>query len=254
MNDKIVLKKEKDWFESWFDTTYYHILYQHRDDSEAEAFIDTLIKLLQPKPNATVLDLACGKGRHAFHLAQEQLQVTGVDLSKENIVFARQFEQENLRFFEHDMRAVFQPKGFDYILNLFTSFGFFDNDKEHLKTFENIAKGLKDKGLFVFDFLNFYQVEANLIPLESKSIDGITFHIKRMIKNGFIYKQINFDADGKSWSFEERVRGLKLEELQIMFEQAGLKIVHTFGDYELNAFNKESKRLILVGRLASSEL
>jgi SAM-dependent methyltransferase len=249
MDNNKVLEKQKDWFESWFDTTYYHTLYQHRDDSEAQLFIDRLIDFLQPKKDAKILDLACGKGRHAFHLAQKALQVTGVDLSKENIVMAREFEQENLQFFEHDMREVFQPKAFDYILNLFTSFGFFDNDEAHAKTIRNLAKGLKDKGVFVFDFLNFYQVEANLIPIETKTIDGITFNIKRFIKNGFIHKQIDFDADGQAWSFEERVRGLTVEELEIMFKKAGLEILHTFGDYELNGFNRKSKRLILIGCL-----
>lgn len=245
----MVLEKKKDWFESWFDTNYYHILYQHRDDTEAKLFIDKLIDFLQPAKDAAILDLACGKGRHALHLAQKGHQVTGVDLSKENIDFAKQFKQSNLDFFEHDMREVFKPKGFDYILNLFTSFGFFDNDETHAETIKNIAKGLKDKGLFVFDFLNFYQVEAGLVPFETKTIDGITFNIKRFIKNGFIRKQIDFDADGQSWSFEERVRGLTIEELQIMFKEAGLEILHTFGNYQLEAYDKTSSRLIFIGKL-----
>lgn len=248
----MVLKKERDWFESWFDTSYYHTLYQHRDESEAKLFIDRLITFLNPPKDAEILDLACGKGRHALHLAEKEYQVTGVDLSKENIAFAKQYEQLNLHFFEHDMRNLFKPNHFDYILNLFTSFGFFDNDEAHLETFKNVAKGLKSDGLFIFDFLNFYQVEANLIPFETKKIDGITFNIKRFIENGFIHKQIDFEADGQTWSFEERVRGLSIEELQIMFEKVGLKILHTFGDYELNEFKKSSNRLIFISSLTNN--
>ncbi len=249
----MILEKEKDWFESWFDTTYYHTLYQDRDDSEAKLFIDKLIAFLNPKQTAQILDLACGKGRHSIHLANKGFEITGVDLSKESILFAKQFEQVNLHFHEHDMRNLFRANHFDYILNLFTSFGFFDNDEEHEKTFLNIAKGLKSDGLFVFDFLNFYRVYDNLIPIETKTIDGITFNIKRFIKDGFIYKQIDFDADGQSWSFEERVRGFKVEELEQMFKNVGLKILHTFGNYDLENYKKSSKRLIIISSLETNQ-
>ena len=58
----------KKWFENWFDSPYYHILYQNRNDDEAKFFIDNLCAYLKPSLNDTLLDVACGRGRHAIYL------------------------------------------------------------------------------------------------------------------------------------------------------------------------------------------
>ena len=77
------------WFESWFDTTYYHQLYAHRDDSEARGFIDRLTQYMLLPETASVLDNACGRGRHAKYLAEKGYHVTGLDLSSASIKFAK---------------------------------------------------------------------------------------------------------------------------------------------------------------------
>ena len=76
---------KKQWFETWFDTEYYHILYKHRDENEADLFIDKLVRFLNIPVQSKVLDLACGKGRHAMVLHRYNLEVLGVDLSKNSI-------------------------------------------------------------------------------------------------------------------------------------------------------------------------
>ena len=136
MNDNI------EWFESWFDTNYYHILYKHRDFSEAEEFMQNIISYLKIGKDALLLDLACGKGRHAIYLNSLGFNIIGSDLSKNSIDYARQFENDRLRFEVHDMRDSFKTK-FDAIFNLFTSFGFFDDDNDDIIILENIKKGLK---------------------------------------------------------------------------------------------------------------
>ena len=60
----------KDWFQSWFNTPYYHMLYQHRDSKDAELFVQALVKKLAITEGDKVLDLACGRGRHARFLEQ----------------------------------------------------------------------------------------------------------------------------------------------------------------------------------------
>src|SRR5687768_1289478 len=110
------------WFESWFDSPWYPILYSHRDHAEAEAFVENLLKTLAPAPGARFLDLACGRGRHARFIHRRGFDVTGLDLSTASIADARLFEEPGLRFAVQDMRHPF-PGTYDYILNLFTSFG-----------------------------------------------------------------------------------------------------------------------------------
>ena len=81
---------DSDWFHDWFNSPYYHLLYRHRDEQEAAAFIERLIGHLQPPPGSRMLDVACGKGRHAVQLARHGFEVTGIDLSEESIAFAQQ--------------------------------------------------------------------------------------------------------------------------------------------------------------------
>ena len=100
------MSERTEWFDEWFDSPYYHILYKHRDYEEAKDFLDTLIRYFRIKPNHKVLDLACGKGRHSIYLNEQGFDVTGVDLSEQNITHARQFQNERLTFDIHDMREV----------------------------------------------------------------------------------------------------------------------------------------------------
>ena len=115
------------WYSDWFDSPYYHLLYRHRDEQEARLLIDSLLRYLKPQPCAAVLDLACGKGRHALYMNRQGLAVAGIDLSPASIAYARQLENKLLSFFVHDMRQVFRANAFDYVFNLFTSFGYFDD-------------------------------------------------------------------------------------------------------------------------------
>lgn len=240
------MNTKQDWFTSWFDTPYYHTLYKDRDDTEARIFMQNITSFLQLKPNTHILDLACGKGRHSVFLNSLGYKVTGADLSENSIALANTFANENLSFVEHDMRNSFVNK-YDAIFNLFTSFGYFEDDNEDIQVLLNIKKGLKENGIAVIDFLNVFDVKKNLIEKEVKSIDGIDFYIHRKIENGFIIKEIEFTVEGKNHSYFERVKYLDVEKFTSYLKTAKLKINHIFGNYSLSAYDKEtSKRLIFV--------
>ena len=156
-----------EWFKTWFDSDYYYLLYKDRDHTDAEKFINNIYQYLNPNPNDTVLDLACGKGRHSIYLNRMGASVEGCDYSENSINYAKQFENDRLRFYTHDMRNSL-PKTYDYIFNLFTSFGYFESIEEHQMTLQNIFNGLNDKGLFIFDFMKYpllYFVLLFSIPL-----------------------------------------------------------------------------------------
>ncbi len=236
----------KNWFAEWFDSKYYHILYQHRDYAEASMFMDNLVRHLNVPPQATIWDLACGKGRHSIYLAKKGFDVTGTDLSEQSINAARESEHEHLSFFQHDMRDGFRINYFDYVFNLFTSFGYFDDEKDDLRVLKNVAKSLKSNGVFVMDFLNVQYVADRLVAEEVKELSDVKFHIQRNITNGYIVKTITFEAEGKQHQHQEKVRAFTYKELTRLFHQAGLTVKETFGDYQLNDFNKQhSPRLIL---------
>lgn len=238
----------KDWFTDWFNTKYYHILYKERNDIDAQLFIKNMTHFLKLPKSTHILDLPCGKGRHSVFLNSLGYKVTGGDLSENSIHFAKKFENETLKFKVHDMRKPFNNR-YDAVFNLFTSFGYFENDSEDILILQNIKNGLKKEGIFVFDFLNAIFVKENLVAKEIKTVDGIEFHIQREIKNGFILKRISFFTDGKNHNYTERVKYLDLEKMQQFFKKVGFTITHVFGDYHLNDFKtKTSKRLILVAK------
>jgi len=236
----------KNWFKTWFNTSYYHILYQNRNHEEAKYFIKNITSFLKIKQGDALLDLGCGKGRHAIYLNSLGFDVTGADLSSNSIKHAKQFENDHLHFFEHDMRDAFTSK-FDTIFNLFTSFGFFEDDKEDILVLTNIKNGLTKNGKAVIDFMNAQKVMTNIVPEETVHRGNIDFHIKRRFENGFILKDITFTADYEEHHYTERVKCLDYQKIESFLEQAGLRILHSFGDYDLSNFNADnSNRLILV--------
>jgi SAM-dependent methyltransferase len=239
-------KPTQNWFASWFDTPYYHVLYKERNYREAQIFMDNLTHYLNLPEKAKVLDLACGKGRHAIYLNQLGFDVIGADLSENSIAEATKNSNSSLHFQVHDMREKFEDK-FDAIFNLFTSFGYFENDADNLKTLIAIKDSLTEHGFAVIDFMNVNQVIANLVPEETKTVEEIDFHIKRYVKDGHIYKEIAFEDQGESYHFTEKVQALTLQDFQAMMEESGIYLLDIFGDYKLKKFHKtESERLIMI--------
>ncbi len=234
------------WFASWFDTPYYHILYKDRDYAEAQQFMDNLTHYLNLPEKAKILDLACGKGRHSIYLNSLGYNVTGADLSENSITEATKYENETLRFEVHDMRKPLTQK-YDAIFNLFTSFGYFDDDTDNVKTIKAMHDSLKETGFACIDFMNVDYVIKNLVSEEVKTVDGIDFYIKRYVENKYIYKEISFKADDKQHRYIEKVKALQLEDFEQIMEENGIYLLDVFGNYKLQKFYKDkSERLIMI--------
>lgn len=241
-----MLTVNKNWFSEWFNSPYYHILYKNRDEKEAELFVDQIANYLRIKEHHTILDLPCGKGRHSRQLNEKGFDVTGLDLAEKNIAFASQFENERLRFDLHDMRKVYKAKSYDFLLNLFTSFGYFINDDENFLTMRSFSQSLKGGGTLVLDFLNTEKVIKNLVSSEHKIIDDIDFSIQRTVDEGYIIKDIQFEAAGGSYSFQETIKAITYNDFLKYFEFAALEIVDVFGNYHLNPYSHNSDRMIFI--------
>lgn len=237
------------WYETWFNTPYYEMLYQHRNSGEAVLFIDKLLTLLRLPPQAQILDLACGKGRHTKYLATKGFDVTGVDLSLKSIQHAARYENENLSFFLHDMRNTFRINYFDCIFNFFTSFGYFENDNDDEKAIHAIAAGLKPGGYFALDFFNTDFLTKHLVKEESKTIDEITFTIQKSFNNNFIEKTITVNNKGETKIFHERVKAITKTVFENYLSEYKLHIQYVFGNYELQPFDTAtSERLIIIAQ------
>lgn len=239
-------KETENWFTSWFDTPYYHILYEDRDYEEAIVFMNKLTGFLELKKGQTILDLACGKGRHAISLNELGYDVTGVDLSPASILYAKNYENATLHFDVHDMCKPYHKK-FDAVFNLFTSFGYFENEYDNFRTLTAIKANLNLNGKAVIDFMNVKYIINNLVEKEIKTVNNITFHIHRYVKDGYIIKDISFKDNNENYFFTEKVKALTLEDFQAYFKKADIELLFTFGDYNLGPYDPDqSTRLILV--------
>ena len=208
--------------------------------------MDNLTHYLNLPEKAKVLVLACGKGRHSIYLNQLGFEVVGADLSENSITEAKKNQNNSLHFEVHDMRNPFEDK-FDAIFNLFTSFGYFENEEDNLTTLKAMKESLTEHGFAVIDFMNVNQVISNLVPEELKTVDGIDFHIKRYLNDGHIYKEIDFEDQGEKFHFTEKVKALTLKDFEEMMEEAGIYLLDIFGDYKLKKFHKtDSERLIMI--------
>jgi len=240
---------QEDWFSTWFNSPYYHLLYKNRDYAEARKFIDNLHQYFQWKEEDIIMDLACGKGRHSIYLNQKGARVTGLDLSKQNVRFAQSFTNDRLNFAVHDMREVYAKEAFSHIVNLFTSFGYFTSEEDNFAVFNSASESLKPGGYLLIDYLNPDKVISELIEQEEKVVEGIRFHISRRIEDGFIIKNIFFKADGISHNFQERVQILREEHFNYYFDKVGFKSESIFGDYNLTPFDDlKSDRMIFIAK------
>ncbi|MFY7900163.1 MAG: class I SAM-dependent methyltransferase [Chitinophagaceae bacterium] len=243
---------QKTWFKDWFNSPYYHLLYNKRNDNEAQLFIERLIAYLNPPASATMLDVACGKGRHSKVLADLGFDVTGIDLSSESIAEAQKNECDHLHFYEHDMRLPFWINYFNCAFNFFTSFGYFKTEREHNNAIRSIAQSLTSKGTFVIDYLNVKYTEQNLEPSAHIEIENIHFHITKWHTEQHFFKQIQVaDATSNALKhlYTEKVAKFTLADFTDMLSYQGLQIQEVFGDYELKNYDaKKSPRLIIVAK------
>jgi SAM-dependent methyltransferase len=242
---------EKAWYKDWFNSPYYHKLYFERDQKEANSFINNLISYLKPATESNMLDVASGRGRHSITLAEKGFNLTGIDISPSSIAFAREFEKENLEFYQHDMRLPFRTNYYHYVFNFFTSFGYFNTRREHDDSIRTIANSLKENGIFVLDYLNVHYAEDHFKHNEEKIIDGVHYEIHRWQDATHFYKKITVRDALLIYPLEhtEKVAKFSLGDFTDMLSYQHLQIQEVFGDYQLGNYHLRNKpRMIIVAK------
>ncbi len=237
----------RDWFRAWFGDEYLAI-YPHRDEREAEAAVHLYLRSTPP-PDGSILDIACGAGRHMRELLASGLHAVGLDLSMTMLSRARE-HSPRADFVRGDMRRLpFREGGFAGVTSFFTSFGYFASRAEDERVVAEMRRVLQPGGSFMLDFLNSGRVRMDLVEAERSRIRGFDVSVRRSIEDGVVIKQIRLQPDdgGGERSFEERVRLYETEELEQMLLQAGLEVQELFGDYHGTPFSPDAERLIFAG-------
>ena len=234
------------WYKEWFGEEYLE-LYAHRDAGEAERHIAFVEGLWQGQSPGRVLDLACGAGRHTAVLAERGVDVIGADLSITLLA-----HPPRVRSAAGDMRTLpFKDGSFDWILNFFTSFGYFESERENFRVLEEIVRLLVPGGRFMIDFMNSRKVVAELKKSEVQEKAGRRVEISRWYdpETRRINKRMRLESPGRRpESFLESVRAYDRDEVTIGARWAGLEVDALYGDFGGEPYHRDSDRLILVGR------
>lgn len=208
-----------------------------------------MVRRLGISAGSKVLDLACGRGRHTRQLYAAGMESYGYDISETAIAEARQLSAPGIHFRVHDMRKPFPDGNFHAIVNLFTSFGYFDALQDHVTSVQHIARALAPGGFFVLDYLNRAYVLPGLVAEERLWRGKVRFDIQRYVEGTVLVKRIRIQDGAASAQYEERVQTFGLEDFRVLFKQQGLTITQCYGGYAGEEFVEDlSPRLIIFFR------
>lgn len=238
-----------EWFKDWFASEEYLNVYSHRNSEDADSLIKLILANIKIPLNASILDAPCGNGRHSEILSKLGYNVFGFDLSRTLIKIAQENKSKNnskVNYFCSDIRNIPIEKLFNVIINLFTSFGYFNNDDENSAIIEFAKNNLKDNGYFIFDYLNPEFVKSNLVENSERNIGNKRIIEKRRIANNRVEKEIIID-DKFNNRYLESVQLYSFKEILTMFQNFGFYKIKVFGNYFGDKYSENnSERMIII--------
>ncbi|MFH1336360.1 MAG: class I SAM-dependent methyltransferase, partial [Candidatus Zixiibacteriota bacterium] len=221
------------------------------ENSPAE--VTTLIYLFKIKPRAKILDLCCGPGRHAFELSPRGLSVVGVDRTKIYLDKARKHaETEGLKveFIQEDMRNYCKPGTFDAVVNLFTSFGFFEDQREDELVLKNVYRSLKEGGVFVIDIIGKEVIARIFQERDWSEEDGVLFLEERKVTKDWSWLENRWILikGEKREEFHFSHRPYSAVELVSLLQDSGFNTINIYGDLAGSPYDHKAKRLVAVAQ------
>lgn len=243
-----------EWFENeTFWEELFPFLFPDTRWAAAEEEVEKLLRLVSFR-GSTVLDLACGPGRHSMVLAKKGYRVTGVDRSRYLLLRARTRGQEagvDVEWVKEDMRDFVRPDAFNLVLNMFSSFGYFQEKEDNFRVLQNVWRSLRAGGICVLDMMGKERVARQIQPTISHEVSDGSLLIERpkiiddwtRVQNEWIL--IKGDR-ARHFLFRHGI--YSGQELRELLHEAGFSEVKLYGDLDGNEYGFEASRLVAACR------
>ena len=244
--------KKQSWYaQDRFWKTFSPFLFNSERMLSAGQEVEQIVSLLKLEPGVSICDLCCGPGRHSLELGRLGYCVTGVDRTGLYIDQAKKKanEQElNIRFVQDDMRSFCEPNSFDAVINVFTSFGFFEEAADDKRVLENVNESLKEGGKFVIDIVG-------------KEVLARIFQEKRWFEEDdvIVLEESKLSEDWSSvecrWivirdssrdEFRFSLRLYSASQLSELLKSCGFGQVEIYGGLSGSPYDQMAKRLVVV--------
>jgi SAM-dependent methyltransferase len=241
-----------------FWTKWAPFMFPERRWEQAQEEVANIISLLKISPAASILDLCCGPGRHSLQLARSGYSVTGVDRTKTYLEKARkQAEKEGLKieFIQEDMRDFCKPNTFDVAINLFTSFGYFEDMGEDKKVIANVYRSLKNGGVFLIDTAGKEVLARVFRERDWYEVDDILVLQERKVSRDWSWMENRWIMvkDGKTEESRLSHRLYSAAELAVLLKDCGFTAVAAYGDLTGAPYDHTAKRLVVVAHKGNIE-
>jgi SAM-dependent methyltransferase len=244
--------KKQSWHEQdRFWETFAPILFTTERISAANEEVEQLISLLNLQPGLMICDLCCGVGRHSLELARRQFEVTGVDRTGKYLRKAKtkaKAEGLNIEFVQEDIRSFCWPASFDVVINLFTSFGYFEDAADDKQVLENVYKSLKDGGKLLIDIVGKEVLARIFQERDWREEDGVIILEERKLGDNWssIDNRWIIVKDGKQHEHRFSLRLYSAAQLNELLKRCGFGQVEVYGDLSGSAYDQTAKRLVVV--------
>lgn len=240
------------WWEGFFDEPYAKAVLESFEERAPEE-VDFIEDMLSLPKNAKVLDLCCGLGRHSIELAKRGYEVTGVDVTSQYLKTAQKKAIKRgvrIDFIESDMRDIFFNNEFDVVINMFTSFGFFEEEETNLKVLKNISTALKPGGKFLIDVVNRDWIIRNYKERDWRETnEGLVLEIRKFdLSRSINYGKQIIIREGKKFEKDVPLRMYSFHELKSMLELVDLKVIAFYGGFEKEELTFDSMRMIIISQ------
>ncbi len=229
-------------------------LYSAARLATTSADVEGIARLVSLPPRSRVCDLCCGHGRHALALARAGHRVTGVDRTRLFLDRARaasKAESLDVEWVEADMIELRRPGAFDLIVNLYTSFGYFEDDRDNLRVLENARASLREGGALLIETMGKEIVARHFVGRRWEEMPGGVLSLEeRVVRDGWKHLDSRWIVvrDGRRVERTSVQRLYAAGELELLLRQAGFSDVRIYGGFQGQRYDEHAMALVLVAR------